>query len=214
MTLTRKLLTTLALVAGLALANRADAAPINGTLGYVPIGETTIDAGTTVGTTNTLTVPGTLIINSLPALYLGSPNDFVGLVSLGDAVTQSPLSLDVSAGPGGDIAGVPFNNFVVFGPGGRFEFDLTSGTLSSTGALNLGYYGTGMIHDTLGIFDDQIASLSFAATQDGIGSAVNISFTLSTPPAPRGVPEPGTVAMALTAFAGLGLVRVLRKRTK
>ena len=196
--------------AAISAASVAQAGLANATFGYVPLGNTTF-SGATLGSATDITIPAAEVVNTVPPLYQGLPNDFVGLVNLGDTVTVNPLTLSTTSGA------VSLNNYLQFttADGNRFSFSMTGINWSSTGSGNLSFQATGTFHDSAGVFGDNAAQLSGAFTQSAPGAAVNASFTFSTPPA-TSVPEPGSMVVMLGLVgigSGMGIVRRRRRTT-
>jgi hypothetical protein len=201
-----------------ASAGRSEAAFASGTLGFVPFGTTTY-AGADLSVATSITFPALEVVNTVQPTYLGDPNDFFGLVAPLSLVILNPSSpgpLAVSNVNGGPFAtALPT---ITFGPAGRFSYTPFVGEFTSTGVdvnggSNLTFNSLGTFTDSLGVFDPSIASLSFAATQTGPGSAVNVSFTFATPPGVEAIPEPASAALLGVGVAGLAWVRRRKART-
>ena len=177
----------------------------NGTFGFIPVGTVGSDNSDLLSST-TITMPGIELINTIPPTAFGNPNDFVGLLSTGDTVTLSPLTLSLTTGD------APAVNILVFSSGtspvGRFTFSAATENISftpSTRAVSLYFLGT--FHDTQGVYDDAAASLTISLNQSAPQTTINASGTFSTPPVPdTGAPEPATLAMMGSALIGLGVI--------
>ena len=198
----RRTASLLAAVGSLALAPAAGAAQLNATLGMGTIGNLTytdLPGFTDLAHAASVKLPPTEFVASLPVLYAGRPNDFLGLVSPGDPVTVNPLALSLHPGMGFTP------NFVTFD---GFSFTLASMTSSSSGAGNVELDGIGTMvgHG----YTATPAEFSAAFTQNFSGGAIGGSLTLSVPPLVS-VPESASL---LVGFAPLGLMisRFLKRK--
>jgi hypothetical protein len=173
----------------------AKASMINGTLGFVPLGNTTF-TGPDLGDATSVTIPSVEIVNAIPPAYGGKPNEFLSFVALGDSVTVNPLTFV----PGGSET-IKFDGFTLS----------LSGTLfTKAGSLDLAISLSGTLSGNG--FGATPADFEGALDTPANGGAVDGSFTLSAPPRP--VPEPATIisgAMLLLPF-GSGAFRRLRKK--
>jgi hypothetical protein len=188
---------------------------LNGTFGFAPVGTVTYN-GASLGEAESVKLPSTEIVNTVPLMYNRSPNDFYSgpnRIPLLSYVSIDPLTLQLPS-VGGSFVSVNYLNFLVVSdgttPAGRYDFNLVELMKTSAGGSDLEVYGQGILHDTQGIFADTPALLSIAFTQPGSGGAVNASFSLAS----TTVPEPGTVAAGVIAFgvAARGMARLGRKR--
>jgi len=194
--------TALALASCAMLSQTAQSNPVNGTFGFVPIGgEVTFSPGTAIGSATSVSIPSDDIINSTPALFLGSPNEFISL--LGSSVTITPLSLAIPPVS-------PITPFLTFGPGGIYSFDETSAAVTR-GAGFLSVLMDGTFVDSTHVFANSPADVSFAFTQSAPGAAVNVSFTFEAPPTPGNSIPDGGASLELLGFAVVGLEGLRRK---
>ena len=190
----RRTVSVFAVVGSLAFVQAASAAQINATMGIGTVGNimfTDQPGFTDLGHAASVTLPPIEFVSSLPATFNGNPNDFIGPVNIGDAVTVNPLALSLHPAMGFTP------NFVTFD---GFSFTLTSMTSSSSGAGNVELDGIGTLMG--GGFAPTVAEFSAAFTQTLIGGAIGGTLTLSAPPLPK-VPE---AASLLVGFAPLGLL--------
>jgi hypothetical protein len=195
-----------------AFSGAAFAIPANATLGFIQFGTVSSNNSDLLLST-TVSLPASEFVNTVPSLNFGSPNDFVctgsnpnQCVGLGDAVTLTSLTFNLTTGP------LSLPNLLVFSSGNsnRYQFSATSSQVSSDSTTrSVALYFLGGFHDTdpTTPFDDAPASLSFAFTQSAPGGAINFTATFSTPPAPpTGTPEPATTALLGSALIGVGLI--------
>ena len=149
-------------------------------------------------------------LSASTGLTLSNPVLLVSTVG-GDDTTglapSTPVTLSLSTiayGSGGPISLV--KTWTVGG-------DTYTETLTSVTAINRATAGsiavtlTGMVSDSLGVFNDTPATMILSATQ--AKGAVSFSFT----DAATTVPEPSTWAMLLIGFMGLGYA-AFRRNTK
>lgn len=185
---------------------------INGTFGYVPIGDIAYTpTNASISTATTVTIPSSEVVNTVPLTYLGQPNNLVGLVSPGDGVTVDPLVLPTISGPSF------ISNYMTFtiDDGSRFEYDMVSIIWTSSAVSNLSFNSQGTFRDTLGVYDPAAASLSGSFTQTGGDTGtVNASFTFASPPSPSAVPEPGSFVLMLGMFGGVGALGLWNRRRR
>lgn len=186
------------------------AVALNGTFGFTPIG-TISYSGASLGQADSVTLPTTELINTVPATYNGSANDFfsgANSIPLLSHVSINPSTLSLPS-VWGSFVSVSDANFLVVSdgtsPANRYDFSLLELMKTSGNGSDLEVYGQGILHDTQGIFADTPGVISIAFTQTGQTGAVNASFSVAS----SVVPEPGTLAAGLAALgvAILGLVR-------
>jgi hypothetical protein len=180
----------------------ADAAvALSGTFGFTPIGTITY-SGANLGLADSVTLPATEVVNTVPATYNGVANFFYAGASAIPllshlAVNPSTLSLPTVWG---SFTPSSYLNFLVISdgtsPNNRYNFSLLDLMKTSNGSSDLEVYGQGMLHDTLGVFADTPGLLSIAFTQTGPTGAVNASFSVAT----SIVPEPGTLVAGCFAL--------------
>lgn len=196
----RHFLVGLAVVASLAVSSTTRGAPVIGSQTLFADGATIDTADLELATTFDLVDPTT---------GLGS-GDFFPLGLSGLPLTSVTLTLPYVAGSF-TLSNTEWGTFIAdslmeipSGPGIRSFYllgDFTPGTSTDWPAgASVGE-----------------ASLTMSFTQTGgPGSVVSWSATLASPPAPppAGVPEPGSLALAISAIAALGVVRVLRSRAE
>lgn len=188
----KKLLIPIALCASAAYGST-----INGTFGWVPPANSVSFAGSVLGSATSVTIPAVEMINALPPLYLGQPNDFAGLLTLGANLSVIPTNPVAHIGDGffPDLEPA-YAEFL----GTRFEFDLASIEWSSSRPTNLSLLADGSLIDHLGLFDPTAVQISGSFTTTGSG-AINGSFTLTTTPVATPVAEPPYVGLIGLAFA-------------
>jgi hypothetical protein len=208
-----KLLTALAFCGALAAAPWAQAGTLNGTFGYVPSGDASF-TGPTLGSATSVTVLNNDSINTIPATYLGNPNDFASggaaPLALSDTVVVSPLTWATPPG----ITAVNLVNLLTFSsgttPADRFEFSATKEIVGSSGTNELTVAFVGTLHDSAGVFGDNNASLVYSFNDNG---AINYSATFSTPSIIVNVPEVFGGLTVLVSFATCGMLTLLRRRS-
>jgi len=197
------------LVLAAMVASGAHASIISGTFGFVPTFGGASFTGGSLGSAASVTVTAAETINTLPALYLARPNDFIAAgLALGDIATIA--AADVSLGVTNLNAGrfpLVLPGYLAFSPASRFGFDVTGISWTSSAATNLSFVATGNLIDHLGVFSLTAADISGSFTTTGAGS-VNASFTLTTEDA---TPEVGSVLMLLSALLVFGWLRGARK---
>ena len=145
-------------------------------------------------------------------------DDTTGL-SADAPVTLMPTNIMYGPSPTGpDTLGMPVTESWTVG-GDTFSENLTDVSSISRSKNAITVTLTGMVSDTMHLFNKTPASMMLAATQDGgFGAAISVSLTdfattagtLSTPPS---TPEPSTWVMMALGFVGLGYTAV-RRRSK
>ena len=198
----RRTASLLAVAGSLGLVQVASAAQLNATMGIGTLGNLTYTdqpGFTDLEHASSVTLPVAEFVASLPTLYNGSANNFIGLVHPGDAVTVNPLALSLHPSMGF----IP--NFITFD---GFSFTLTSMAHTSSGSGNVELDGIGTLVG--GGYASTPAQFSAAFTQNFSGGAIGGSLTLSAPPLAR-VPESASL---LVGFAPLGLLvsRFLKRK--
>jgi hypothetical protein len=186
------------------------AVEINGTFGFTPIG-TISYSGPNLGQSDSVTLPATEVVNTVPVSYNGIANDFYAgssSVPLMSQVAVNPLTLILPA-VWGTFVQSDYVNFLTISdgttPNNRYDFSLHNLMKASSGGGDLELYGEGVLHDTQGVFADTTGLLSIAFTQAQSG-AVNASFSIAT----SVVPEPGTFAAGCFTL-GFVMVRLFSK---
>ena len=195
------------------LTTGAGAQTLFGTFGFTPSGTPTANNANVANATSITLASNDFNINSIPATFNGTqPNDFAtGGAKPITAMTGNVALTTTTLSNGGSI-GLTF-----IAGGTTFTFTPTT-TLAFQGQS--GTFGNFLAFSVFGNLSDgptfvaQNAQLAGNFNQTAAGSAVNGSFTFSSPPLvpPTGVPEPGTVAM----LAGMGVtgVGLLARRRK
>jgi hypothetical protein len=220
----RGVVTVLAVaVATLAFGNGARAAFANATFGYVPFGSTTF-TGANLGSATSITIPGLELVNNLPPMFLGNPNNFNGGpngFSLASTVTVNPLTLNPMFIGDGIFHNLNLPNYATFAGGGggstpanRYTFSVTSIRWDSSNPNEIDFIALGIFHDSNGTFANDSADISGSFTTTGVGNppTVNTSFTFETPTTiTTGAPEPATVTLlgfgAVVSLVGYGVRR-------
>ena len=177
---------------------------LNGTFGFTPIG-TIGYTGSNLGQAGSATIPVTEVVNTVPATYNGTANDFYngsGAIPLLTHIGVNPLTLTLPSMSGSFVPSTYLNFLTISdgtSPNNRYDFSLLALMKTSNGPSDLEVYGEGILHDTQGIFADTSGLLSIAFTQAGQNGAANASFSFAT----SVVPEPGTF---LAGCFGVGCV--------
>ena len=174
---------------------------LNGTFGFTPIG-TISYSGLNLGQADSVTLPATEVVNTVPITYDGAANDFYAgssAIPLLSHLAVNPSTLTLPS-VWGSFVPRGYVNFLVISdgtnPNNRYDFSLLSLMKTSNGPSDLEVYGEGILHDTQGVFADTTGLLSIAFTQTGQNGAVNASFSVAT----SVVPEPGTLVAGCFAF--------------
>ena len=192
-------------ILGSSSAQGAFSGPVIGTAGVVDLGTTIASPTNAIATATSFQLNG--ITLSDPSSFTGgfmtgtSKGEQVGnaTLTLANASTSTPFSFSFGSGStfGTFIGNSIFSDAV--GPNSR-AFDIIGTFSAGTDFTNQGYIGAA-----------EAASFTVSFTQNnGPGTTISASGTLSTPPTFNGtpVPEPASVAMVL---AGLGLAGVARR---
>ncbi|HLH56761.1 MAG TPA: hypothetical protein VKY92_24460 [Verrucomicrobiae bacterium] len=193
------------------------AVALNGTFGFTPVGSITY-SGPDLGQADSISLPATEIVNTVPANYNGSLNDFYSgpaAIPLLSHVNLGALTLSLPA-QSGTYTPVNYPNFLVISdqtnPADRFDFTLIELMRASSSSSDLEVYAQGILHDSSGVFSDTSGLLSITFTQAGPGAAVNASFSVAS----TAVPEAGTIASGCVALGVsiLGFAGVARNKLR
>lgn len=175
------------------------ATEINGTLGFIPVGNVTY-SGAALGSSTSVSVPALELVNTIPPTFNGNPNGFLSFVAPGDLVTLAPLTI----APAGSET-IIFDGFTLIVSGIAF---------SSAGAGDLHMEAFGTVSGNGFNTTPAEFSASFTQTSGGDG-AVNGSFTLDasdrTIP-PNSVPDTAGVAITLAPLGTLLLSRLIKRK--
>ncbi len=102
-------------------------------------------------------------------------------------------------------------NFLTWGTGNRYTFDLTSLTRETTTSNFLALSGLGLFHDANGTFNTTQASIAITAQQSA--NSVSWSASWATPPAiAAAIPEPTNIVLLSLGLLLLGLQAVARRK--
>jgi hypothetical protein len=201
-----------ALIAGLGASSAAQAAVHiidfsvdisstgGGTLSYLPGGASTLDKSVSFNFDGT-----SLVVEGV------GPDDNSSGLAAGDPISLAPSLIVYGSGMGGGS----ILNGPIIKSWKAADGDMFTETLSKVASINRGTTDditvklTGIVSDTMGLFDMTPASMTLAATQDG-GPGAAISVSLTNFAKTSAVPEPSTWVMMGLGFLSLGYAAVRR----
>jgi len=195
----KKLLLAVFTIAALAIVPAAKASTIPyGTFGVSPLGTVTFSPGTSIGSATSVTLGSTTWFTlSAVTTYLGHPNIFA-LFPVGNG-SFNAAELTLAVGPSETYSDPSFMTWSYAGD--NFEFDLTSGTWSSSGPGNLSFQGLGLFSATGPTsYTPGAAELSLSFSQSAPGSTVGVGASFDVPPA--GAPEPSSLVLLGSGLLG------------
>jgi hypothetical protein len=163
-------------------------------------------------TTGTYSVSAFLLGSDISGFPTGDPRDIVVLFSTGDTVFGAEIALgDDQVDSEGDVLVGKVTVSYVYGAGPAPFFPFPSNDPDSFPLPNLPA-GAVVGYDAGGQQQWQLAAHDPGYSTTGINGSPGITFDLSQPSAPFGVPEPETWALMI---AGAGLTGgVLRRRSR
>lgn len=202
-----KVASRIALVAGMMASSFAHAIAINATAGFIPFGTSPTFTGSSLATATSLNFASPNYINTLPATFNGQTNVFNpanGVNWIGAVGLAPTTQVAVAALSGVNLIGAsPTPTFVdalfTFASG-RFVFDLKSLSKSSSGSNNLALAGTGVLRDTIGVYEDTLAAFSSNGSVLS-GNQFNYSFSFAASGQVAVVPVPASLPLFLAGFA-------------
>lgn len=174
----KKLLSSLVVLAALAIAPALHATPITGQFSVT--GSSVQDTGTQL-----IFNPNTINVGASGTLS----GDFLTLLTAGEAgVITSPINY---------ASYVPGSASLVFGSGADLlTFRLDSISSSSSGNFGL-FTGTGIITTAVAGFDPTLANIFFSTQANG-----TVTFSATAVSTPSAVPEPSTLMLLGTGLIG------------